>query len=59
MPYKWQALVSAQFREVFKMRWNPLNIYGSEKTNGTALKEIEGKYITDVYPNYNMVPNLV
>jgi len=59
VPYKWQDLVSNQFREVFKMRWNPLNLDGSEKTYGTALREIAGKYITDVYPNYNMVPNLV
>jgi hypothetical protein len=59
VPYKWQDLVSNQFREVFKMRWNPLNIDGSEKTYGKALREIAAKYIVDVYPNYNMVPSIV
>ena len=59
VPYKWQDLVSNQFREVFKMKWNPLNLDGSEKTYGKALKEIAAKYIVDVYPNYNMVPSLV
>jgi hypothetical protein len=59
VPYKWQDLVSNQFREVFKMRWNPLNLDGSEKTYGKALREIAAKYIVDVYPNYNMVPSIV
>ena len=59
VPYKWQDLVSAQFREVFKMRWNPTNLDGSEKTYGKALREIAAKYIVDVYPNYNMVPSIV
>jgi hypothetical protein len=59
VPYTWQDLVSNQFREVFKMKWNPLNLDGSEKTYGKALKEIAAKYIVDVYPNYNMVPSLV
>ena len=59
VPYKWQDLVSNQFREVFKMKWNPLNLDGSEKTYGKAIREIAAKYIRDVYPNYNMVPNLV
>jgi hypothetical protein len=59
VPYTWQDLVSNQFREVFKMRWNPLNLDGSEKTYGKALREIAAKYIVDVYPNYNMVPSLV
>ena len=59
VPYKWQDLVSAQFKEVFKMKWNPLNLDGSEKTYGKAIREIAAKYIRDVYPNYNMVPNIV
>ena len=41
------------------MRWNPLNLDGSEKTYGKALREIAAKYIVDVYPNYNMVPSIV
>ena len=57
--YKWADLVSNQFREVFKMNWNPLKIDGSPKTYGDALKEISAKYIKDVYPNYNLVPSLV
>ena len=57
--YKWSDLVTKQFDEVFGMRWDPLNIDGSAKTYGDALKQIAGKYIRDVYPNYNIVPNLV
>ena len=57
--YNWKDLVSSQFDEVFKMRWNPMKIDGSEKTYGDALKEISAKYIRDVYPNYNLVPSLV
>jgi len=57
--YTWKDLVSNQFREVFGMRWDPLNIDGVTKTYGDALKQIAGKYIRDVYPNYNIVPNLV
>jgi len=57
--YKWADLVSNQFREVFKMRWDPLNIDGSAKTYSQAIKEIAAKYIKDVYPNYNLVPSLV
>ena len=41
------------------MKWDPLKIDGVEKTYGDALKQIAGKYIRDVYPNYNIVPNLV
>ena len=48
-----------QFREVFGMKWNPIKIDGVEKSYGDALREIAGKYIKDVYPNYNLVPNLV
>ena len=40
------------------MKWDPLKIDGVEKTYGDALKQIAGKYIRDVYPNYNIVPNL-
>ena len=57
--YTWKDLVSNQFREIFGMRWDPLKIDGVSKTYGDALKEIAGKYIKDVYPNYNIVPNLV
>jgi hypothetical protein len=57
--YTWADLVSKQFDEVFAMRWDPLNIDGSAKTYGDALRQIAGKYIRDVYPNYNIVPNLV
>jgi len=57
--YKWSDLVTKQFDEVFGMKWDPLNIDGSAKTYGDALKQIAGKYIRDVYPNYNIVPNLV
>ena len=59
IPYNWKDLVSNQFREVFGMRWNPIKIDGVEKSYGDALKEIAGKYIKDVYPNYNLVPNFV
>ena len=41
------------------MKWNPIKIDGVEKSYGDALREIAGKYIKDVYPNYNLVPNLV
>ena len=57
--YTWSDLVAKQFDEVFKMKWDPLNIDGVAKTYGDALKQIAGKYIRDVYPNYNIVPNLV
>jgi hypothetical protein len=57
--YTWQDLVTNQFKEVFGMKWDPLNIDGVAKTYGDALKQIAGKYIRDVYPNYNIVPNLV
>ena len=57
--YTWQDLVGKQFDEVFGMKWDPLNIDGVAKTYGDALKQIAGKYIRDVYPNYNIVPNLV
>ena len=57
--YTWKDLVANQFREVFGMKWNPIKIDGVEKSYGDALKEIAGKYIKDVYPNYNLVPNLV
>ena len=57
--YTWADLVSKQFDEIFGMRWDPLNIDGSAKTYGDALRQIAGKYIRDVYPNYNIVPNLV
>jgi len=57
--YTWADLVGKQFDEVFAMKWDPLNIDGSAKTYGDALKQIAGKYIRDVYPNYNIVPNLV
>ena len=59
VPYNWKDLVSTQMREIFGMKWNPLRIDGTEKTYGDALKEIAGKYIKDVYPNYNIVPTLV
>jgi len=59
IPYNWKDLVSNQMKEIFGMKWNPLRIDGSEKTYGDALKEIAGKYIKDVYPNYNIVPTLV
>ena len=57
--YTWADLVGKQFDEVFGMKWDPLNIDGVAKTYGDALKQIAGKYIRDVYPNYNIVPNLV
>ena len=57
--YTWADLVSKQFDEVFGMKWDPLKIDGVSKSYGDALKEIAGKYIRDVYPNYNIVPNLV
>jgi hypothetical protein len=57
--YNWKDLVANQFREVFGMKWNPIKIDGVEKSYGDALREIAGKYIKDVYPNYNLVPNLV
>ena len=57
--YTWTDLVGKQFDEVFAMKWDPLKIDGVQKTYGDALKEIAGKYIRDVYPNYNIVPTLV
>ena len=57
--YTWADLVGKQFDEVFGMKWDPLNIDGTVKTYGDALRQIAGKYIRDVYPNYNIVPNLV
>ena len=57
--YTWQDLVGKQFDEIFGMKWDPLKIDGAAKTYADALRQIAGKYIRDVYPNYNIVPNLV
>ena len=58
-PYTWQELITKQFDEVFKTKWDPKNLDGSLKTYGESIKEIAGEYIKNTYPNYGMVPAIV
>ena len=57
--YTWQDLVAKQFDEIFDTKWDPINLDGTVKSYGTALREIAAKYTKDVYPNYSMVPQIV
>ena len=57
--YTWQDLVTQQYKEVFNMKWDPLDFAGNPKTYSEALRDIAGKYTRDVYPNYSMVPQIV
>ena len=57
--YTWQDLVAQQYKEIFNMKWDPLDFAGNPKTYSQALRDIAGKYTRDVYPNYSMVPQIV
>jgi hypothetical protein len=57
--YTWQDLVIQQYKEIFNMKWDPLDFTGNPKTYSQALRDIAAKYTRDVYPNYSMVPQIV
>ena len=57
--YTWQDLVTQQYKEIFNMKWDPLDFTGNPKTYSQALRDIAAKYTRDVYPNYSMVPQIV
>src|SRR5210317_857666 len=57
--YTWKDLVTQQYKEIFNMKWDPLDFAGNPKTYSQALRDIAGKYTRDVYPNYSMVPQIV
>jgi hypothetical protein len=57
--YTWQDLVTQQYKEIFNMKWDPLDFAGNPKTYSQALRDIASKYTRDVYPNYSMVPQIV
>jgi hypothetical protein len=57
--YTWQDLVTQQYKEIFHMKWDPLDFTGNPKTYSQALRDIAAKYTRDVYPNYSMVPQIV